>query len=187
MVSIPYAPARRQRTFPAVRRRRIPLLRFSENAPPVRSEHADAVRVPRSLCVKRKENGTAYAMPFLFYGFSAGAFVPFAVFGCFAALLLSPVTASAPSRMALPASSTASPTALPASSTPSRTSSPTVFVLVSRRSSTALLVPLLVPLPLSVPLSCCCCRSRRRTASSAPPAGDQLFFIAVPPNLFSLV
>ena len=41
-------------------------------------------------------------MPFLFYGFSAGAFVPFAVFGCFAALLFSPVTASAPSRMALP-------------------------------------------------------------------------------------
>ena len=40
---------------------------------------------------------------------SAGHSLPFAVFGCFAALLLSPVTASAPSRMALPASSTASP------------------------------------------------------------------------------
>ena len=151
-MSLPFCPSRGRGSLPRSAERNFPL-RFSKNLPPGQGVLLTQLVCPSESVQQNKGNGTAYAMPFLFYGFSAGAFVPFAVFGCFAALLLSPVTASAPSRMALPTSSTASPTALPASSTPSRTSSPTVFVLVSRRSSTALLVPLLVPLPLSVPLS----------------------------------
>ena len=115
-MSLPFCPRRGRGSLPRSAERNFPL-RFSKNLPPGQGVLLTQLVYPSESVQKNKGNGTAYAMPFLFYGFSAGAFVPFAVFGCFAALLLSPVTASAPSRMALPTSSTASPTALPASST----------------------------------------------------------------------
>ena len=71
-------PRRGARHAPAVRRRRIPRLISSEYLPPVRGEHAYAVRVPRSagaektacavrissvaLC-RENEKGTAHAVP----------------------------------------------------------------------------------------------------------------------------
>ena len=88
MVSIPLMrPRGVSATFPPSAGGTLPAEVQRKTPRPLGANTLTQLVCPSESVQKNKENGTAYAMPFLFYGFSAGAFVPFAVFGCFAALL----------------------------------------------------------------------------------------------------